>query len=119
MDDTGIDRRAAETDQNESGKGQCLTERKQQNSDPHDDNAGAKPYHLRVVQFHGDKSADGPSDRDADKKHTGKICGAFGGYTFMEYQVTACPKTGGLLKRAVAEKHEHDLLCAGDGKNFF
>lgn len=55
-----------------------------------------------------------PARSDADEKQAGIEGGCFGGYSFMERQITGGPESCSLLQSAVAEESHHDLARAGD-----
>ena len=71
-------------------------------------------YKLCIREFQGHEAIYSPPGCDADiEKGSEGGCGSFRN-TLVQYQIGAGPEAYCLLKRAVAEKCQHDLLCTWD-----
>lgn len=117
MDDAGIDRSTAQADQQESDERNRLSERQQHDGDSPENDGLPHADHLTILQLHGDEATDPTPDRDTDAEHAGKRSRRSSIDALREMQIAACPQHGGLLHAAVAEKAEHDGLCAWNREN--
>ena len=113
MHDAGINRGAAQANQQKSCHSSGNAQRKQHGNDTKGDDSHAQADHLGVIQLYRHKAADGPANGDAQEKQTGEGCGRFFRQTCVEGQIGAAPQRRGLFQGAVAEEGDHDGPCPG------
>lgn len=112
VDQAGIDRRAAEPDEDQPGERGAVPDGEQHQQDAKRDNPQSQAHHLPVAELEGQKAADGPSRRDTEEEETAALCGrdrvdAAGGD-----EIAAGPKTDRLFDGAIAEEAQHHGLDA-------
>lgn len=117
MDNAGVDWRAAQPYKAQTCEGEQVSRRKEQGGNTCRDDAKTKPDHLAVAELYGDKTADGASGCDADKKQPGVAGRRLRRHALIEVEIAACPEYGGLLQSTIAEEADHDLFCPGDGND--
>lgn len=104
MNDTGIDRSTAKTNQQQPCQCHCFPKRQKKRRYPNRDDPLPHTNHLGIIEFQGQEAAQSPPHGDADKEKTGKAGGGLRRDSPVQHQITAGPQTGGLLQRAVAKK---------------
>ena len=112
VDQAGIDRRAAQADEDQPGKRGAVPDGEQHEKDAQRDDPKPQTHHLPVAELKGQKAADGPSRRDAEEEKAAALRGrdridAAGGD-----EIAARPKADRLLGRAIAEEAQHHGLDA-------
>ena len=119
MNDTGIDRSTAKTNQQQPCQCYRFPQRQKKRRYPNHDDPLPHTNHLGIIEFQGQETAQRPSHGDADKEKTGKAGGSLRRDSPVQHQITAGPQTGGLLQRAVAKKCNQNLFYTGDPENLF
>ena len=119
MNDAGIDRSTAKTNQQQPCQCHCFPKRQKKRRYPNRNDPLPHTNHLGIIEFQGQETAQRPSHGDADKEKTGKTGGGLRRDSPVQHQITAGPQTGGLLQRTVAEKRDQNLFYAGDPENLF
>lgn len=115
MNDGGIDRRTAETYDDEGGKRERgYVEGKEEHDDARGGDAGSEDDHLSVSQFSRDEAAYKSSRRHADIKQRGELRRLCFADAFDFHKVGARPAHGGGLRRAVAQKADEKEGYASD-----
>lgn len=114
VDDTGIDRGAAETDKGQPDQGSSVAKGQQHGGYAQQDYAEARPGQLSVGEFQGEKAVETPAQGYAHVEEPGKGGGQFCCHAPVEHQIGACPEANGLLRGAVAEEAEEHGFYPGD-----
>ena len=115
MDDAGIDRRAAEADDEEGRKRGCIGIRwDQQRCDPAGEDAGADADHIPVAEPVGEEAAHETSGGNADVKQRRKRGGALGRKALDLRKIGAGPLHGRPLRGAIGEEAHQDRRNALD-----
>ena len=115
MNDGGIDRRTAETYDDEGGKRERgYVEGKEEHDDARGGDAGTEDDHLSISQFPRDEAAYKSSRRHADIEQRGELRRLCFADAFDFHKVGARPAHGGGLCRAVAQKADEKEGYASD-----
>ena len=117
MDDTGVHRRAAQTDEEQARHADPGPQRQQHDHDTQGDDALAQPDHVGIVELVGQKTAEEPAQGDADEKQAAQGRRRLLVHAVMHNQVGTAPEDGRLLQRAVAEECQHHFPGTGNGEN--
>ena len=118
MDDAGVGRRAAHTQDDQADLGGQLAQRQQQHDDAQGHEHKAHPRQLGVVEALSDEAVGGAPHGDADVEQACAGGGGFRVQLVVVHQEGRRPQSGGGFQRAVAEEGHHDLLCPGQADEF-
>ena len=118
VDDRGVNRRAAKTDEHQAVQAQPVGfDRQPKRGNPGGGDGDPHADHIPVADFIRDEPAQKSPGGDADKEKRGVACRGFRMDAPVQHQVAAGPEARGGFQRAVAEKsrqYELDTLDPQD-----